>query len=89
MIPRDYIAGARPHRTDDPWWLAGSCGKKKQVMGDHQIKPWFHKLHDFRVCGAEDALSYSSPPEDYFICHALSTAQQCVFKNSLNSPSCL
>lgn len=30
MIPRDYVSGARPHGTDDPWWLAGSCGKKKQ-----------------------------------------------------------
>lgn len=30
MIPRDYVSRARPHGTDDPWWLAGSCGKKKQ-----------------------------------------------------------
>lgn len=22
MIPRDYVSGAGPHRTDDPWWLA-------------------------------------------------------------------
>lgn len=89
MIPRDYIAGTRPHRTDDPWWLAGSCGKKEQVMSDHRIKPWFDKLHHLRVCGAEDALSNSSPPEEDFIRNALSAARHYSFKSSLNSPSCL
>lgn len=66
MIPCDYIVGARPHRTEDPWWLAGSCGKKEPVMSGLQIEPWFCKLDPMWVCGAEenDAVSNSHPSED-------------------------